>query len=175
MKTKEHIQYHKDGSIWAKGSMLKDTMHGYWQWFRKDGTILRSGYFDKGKQTGQWVTYTSNGKPYKVTVLKNAPSLTDEKKAVKKTERTRKKGHTFYKSSHCPTCPVGVNENKPATTFLSLLAAPARRALENRSINTVKKLSAYTEQEILTLHGIGKATIPVLKKALKEEGLRFAG
>ena len=53
MKLKERIHYHKDGSIWAKGQMFGDQMHGYWEWFRKDGVIMRSGYFDNGKQVGE--------------------------------------------------------------------------------------------------------------------------
>ena len=44
----EHIQYHRDGSIWAKGHMLDDQQTGYWEWFRKDGTKMRSGTFEKG-------------------------------------------------------------------------------------------------------------------------------
>lgn len=71
---KEHIKYHKDGSIWAKGNMLGDEMHGYWEWYRKDGTIMRSGYFDKGKQVGEWTTYDKEGKVYKVTKMKGKDS-----------------------------------------------------------------------------------------------------
>lgn len=82
-------------------------------------------------------------------------------------------GHIFYKSSDCPSCPVCEKANKPPAGFLSLLPAPARRALQNESITTLKKLSAYSEKEILTLHGMGKASIPVLKKALLAKGLHF--
>ncbi|MFI5171529.1 MAG: hypothetical protein ACHQFW_04020, partial [Chitinophagales bacterium] len=67
---KEHIHYHKDGSIWAKGQMNGDQMHGYWEWYRKDGVIMRSGYFDNGKQVGEWITYDKQGKVYKVTKMK---------------------------------------------------------------------------------------------------------
>ncbi len=72
MKAKEHIHYHKDGSIWAKGQMLDEQMHGYWEWYRKDGVIMRSGHFDKGKQIGEWITYDKQGKVYKVTKMKDA-------------------------------------------------------------------------------------------------------
>ena len=64
---KEYIHYHKDGSIWAKGSMVEGVMEGYWEWFRKDGSIMRSGHFDSGKQLGKWTTYDKNGKVVKVT------------------------------------------------------------------------------------------------------------
>jgi predicted RecB family nuclease len=83
------------------------------------------------------------------------------------------KGHRFYKSSDCPTCPVCENERKPEKGFLSLLSAPARRALEGRDITTLQKLAKHSEKEILDLHGIGKTTIPILRNALASEGLTF--
>ena len=64
---KQHIIYHKDGSVWAKGDMLKGECEGYWEWFRKDGTKMRAGHFINGKQTGEWITYDKKGKVYKVT------------------------------------------------------------------------------------------------------------
>ena len=70
MKTKEYLHYHKDGSIWAKGQMHGDQMHGYWEWYRKDGVIMRSGYFNNGKQVGEWTTYDKQGNVYKVTKMK---------------------------------------------------------------------------------------------------------
>ncbi len=67
---KPYVQYHADGSIWAKGEMLDDKMHGYWEWYRKNGVIMRSGNFINGKQTGEWITYDKDGKPHKVTKVK---------------------------------------------------------------------------------------------------------
>ncbi len=67
--SKEHIIYHKDGSIWGKGQMVGDAADGYWEWFRKDGTKMRSGHFDKGKQVGEWITFDKTGSVYKVTHL----------------------------------------------------------------------------------------------------------
>ena len=69
-KAKEHIQYHKDGSIWAKGQMFDGVMVGYWEWFRKDGTKMRSGSFENGEQVGEWTTYDKHGEIYKVTKMK---------------------------------------------------------------------------------------------------------
>jgi len=66
----EHIVYHKNGTIWAKGKMANAVPTGYWEWFRKDGTKLRSGYFMNGEQVGEWTTYDKSGKAYKVTVMK---------------------------------------------------------------------------------------------------------
>ena len=57
--------------------------------------------------------------------------------------------------------------------FLSLLSAPARRALENNGIKTLQQLSRHSEAEIMKFHGVGKTTLPILQKELKEEGLAF--
>jgi uncharacterized protein YdhG (YjbR/CyaY superfamily) len=59
--------------------------------------------------------------------------------------------------------------------FLPRLSAPARRALQNNGIKTLKDLAKYTEAEILQFHGIGKTAIPVLQKALKQKGFNFRG
>lgn len=83
------------------------------------------------------------------------------------------KGHKFYKSTDCPSCPTCDKENKPKTGFLSLLSSPARNALKHENISSVEKLSEYTEKEILNIHGIGPASIPTLKKALQEKDLQF--
>jgi antitoxin component YwqK of YwqJK toxin-antitoxin module len=69
--SKPHIHYHKDGTVWARGTMSGEVMTGYWEWFRKDGTKMRSGHFDnKGQQSGEWITYDKSGQIYKVTNLK---------------------------------------------------------------------------------------------------------
>lgn len=63
----QRTEYHKDGSVWAKGDMLDGIPDGYWEWFRKDGIKMRSGYFKGGKQVGEWTTYDKKGEIYKVT------------------------------------------------------------------------------------------------------------
>lgn len=82
-------------------------------------------------------------------------------------------GHRYYKSSDCPTCPVCEKNNKPAAGFLASLSSPARNALMHAGITTVKKLSTYSEKEILALHGVGPASLPSFKSALAEKGLTF--
>lgn len=67
---KQHIEYHKDGSIWARGPMANGVPTGYWEWFRKDGTKMRSGHFDQGVQTGEWITYDKKGQVYKISNIK---------------------------------------------------------------------------------------------------------
>ena len=69
-KVTKHAYYHKDGSLYGKGSMKDGEMHGYWEWFRKSGTILRSGHFESGKQVGEWITYDQSGKPVKTTIMR---------------------------------------------------------------------------------------------------------
>ena len=93
--------------------------------------------------------------------------------AAKKILKTCKNGHSFYKGSDCPTCPICEQERKPKDTFLSPLSAPARRALENNGITSLQQLSRYSEQEVLSFHGIGKSSIPKLQKSLAEKGLAF--
>ena len=87
--------------------------------------------------------------------------------------RTCDKGHSYYKSSNCPTCPTCEQERKPHSGFMSLLSAPARRALEHNGIQSLQQLAAYSEKEILQFHGMGPASIPKLRAALKEERLVF--
>lgn len=92
---------------------------------------------------------------------------------TKGTLKTCEQGHQFYKSSNCPTCPVCEEERKSKDNFLSLLAAPARRALERENIITLHDLTQYSEEDILALHGMGKSTIPKLQALLSEKGLTF--
>ena len=68
-RQKEHIQRHRDGSLWARGQTLDGLATGYWEWFRKDGIRMRSGHFEAGVQVGEWTTYDKTGAVYKVTDL----------------------------------------------------------------------------------------------------------
>lgn len=89
------------------------------------------------------------------------------------TLRTCPQGHTFHKSSDCPTCPTCAADAKPENGFLSRLGSPARRALEAKGITTPAELAHYSEREILKLHGMGPRSIPVLRQALLDAGLSF--
>jgi len=91
----------------------------------------------------------------------------------KRTLRTCPQGHKYYKSTDCPTCPVCEKQGKPEASFLMLLSAPARRALINQGIQNTQQLAQFTEKEILRLHGLGPASIPLLLSALESDGLNF--
>ena len=47
--------------------------------------------------------------------------------------------------------------------LLGVIAIPARRALKKEKIDSLEKLSDYSEKEILQLHGFGKNTVMKLK------------
>lgn len=87
--------------------------------------------------------------------------------------KTCSKGHRFYKSSDCPTCPVCEEGRKPTDGFLSLLPAPARRGLESAGLDTLQKISQWSEADVSKLHGMGPKGLSILKKSLDAEGLAF--
>ena len=93
--------------------------------------------------------------------------------ATEGTLKICEKGHIFYQSSDCPTCPICEEQRKPKDSFLAFIGAPARRALERENIKTLEDLSKWSEKEILNLHGMGPGTLPKLQKALQQHGLSF--
>lgn len=59
-------------------------------------------------------------------------------------------------------------------TFLQgILSAPARRALAREKIDSLEKLSDYSEKEIMQLHGFGKSTMHKLKAYMQENNVSF--
>ena len=90
-----------------------------------------------------------------------------------KKSRTCAQGHLYFKTSDCPTCPLCEAARKPLAGFLSKIGAPARRALEREGIFTLADLYQRSEAELLRLHGLGPSSIPKLRKALEENGMRF--
>jgi DNA-directed RNA polymerase alpha subunit len=59
------------------------------------------------------------------------------------------------------------------TGLFSEMSNPAQRALANAGIKTIEQLAKKTEKEVLTLHGIGPSSLPILKKLLKSKKLSF--
>ena len=53
------------------------------------------------------------------------------------------------------------------------ISNPALRALNNAGITSLAKLSQYSEEEILELHGMGPSTIPKLRTALRAKRFSF--
>ena len=51
---------------------------------------------------------------------------------------------------------------------------PARNALANAGIQTLKQLTKFTEAEIKQLHGVGPNALGKLRLALEKKGLSFA-
>ena len=109
----------------------------------------------------------------KIVKFRVKENLVSTKPKQKKDFKTCSKGHKYYKTSGRQVCPTCEKENKSGEGFLELLSAPAVRALKTQEISTVKKLTKFTEKEILDLHGIGKSTIPILIKILEKNNLSF--
>jgi len=84
------------------------------------------------------------------------------------------KGHTFNKTSDCPTCPICANDemNTAYASGFPRISAPAFRALKNNGI-TLSDLTRYSEKDLLELHGVGPKAITILRNYLKEKGLSF--
>lgn len=56
---------------------------------------------------------------------------------------------------------------------MSALSAPARRALENNGITSLEALAQLSAKELLSFHGMGKSSLPILEDALKQQGLKL--
>ncbi|MBB4805770.1 ERCC4-type nuclease [Chryseobacterium defluvii] len=54
-----------------------------------------------------------------------------------------------------------------------IVAMPARRALEKEKIDSLEKLSNYSEEEVMQFHGFGKNTMKKLKDHMKANNLIF--
>ncbi len=89
------------------------------------------------------------------------------------TRPTCPNGHSFIKSTDCPTCPKCEAEKAKAGFFVGGLSAPARRALQGAGVDSLKKLARHSEKDILALHGMGASALPKLNAALKAAGLGF--
>lgn len=60
------------------------------------------------------------------------------------------------------------------TDFLKgIIARPARTALGKEKIDSLEKLSDYSEKEIMQLHGFGKNTMQKLKNYMDENHVSF--
>jgi hypothetical protein len=55
------------------------------------------------------------------------------------------------------------------------IAQPALRALAGAGYFQLDQLTRVTEEELKQLHGVGPKALEILRRALHERGLRFAG
>jgi DNA-directed RNA polymerase alpha subunit len=53
------------------------------------------------------------------------------------------------------------------------LAAPARRALINAKLTKVTDLKKITEKDLMSLHGMGPSSLPVIKREMKKIRIKF--
>jgi predicted flap endonuclease-1-like 5' DNA nuclease len=83
-------------------------------------------------------------------------------------------GHTFEKTSDCPTCPI-CERARAGASGLPKIGAPATRALHRAGITTLHELSGWTEKELLALHAMGPRAITILKQSLAAQGLSLRG
>lgn len=110
-------------------------------------------------------------------LLNSEGFICDDMQKRKTKVKVCSRGHKFYKSSDCPVCPVcwkGYYRKRKQSNFPKKLSAPALRALNNAKIYNLKQLTAYTQQELLQLHGMGPKGVRELKKALRAVDLKFA-
>ena len=59
--------------------------------------------------------------------------------------------------------------------FLDKLSKPAKNGLLHEGIDDFDKLSELTEKEILSIHGIGPKSLPVVRECLAQTGMKLKG
>lgn len=57
--------------------------------------------------------------------------------------------------------------------FLAKLSKPAQRALEQEEIDSFEKLASLTKKELLSFHGVGPKSIPIVMECLNNIGLEL--
>lgn len=55
------------------------------------------------------------------------------------------------------------------------LSRPAKRALINNGILSVRDLASWRQRDVMQLHGVGPKALPIFEDALLAEGLDFLG
>lgn len=66
-----------------------------------------------------------------------------------------------------------VNHVVKGNFLQGVIAMPARRTLEREKIDSLEKLSNYSEEEIMQFHGFGKNTMVKLRNHMKEQQVSF--
>ena len=57
--------------------------------------------------------------------------------------------------------------------FLKKLSNPARSALEYEGINNFEKLASLGKKELLSIHGIGPKSLPIVIECLNSVGMKL--
>lgn len=87
-------------------------------------------------------------------------------------KKTCSNGHTFYKTTDCPTCPkCEALRIKSKGADLPKIGAPATRALGRIGVECLSQLVDHSENDLLALHGFGQKALGILKSELKSRGL----
>ncbi len=73
----------------------------------------------------------------------------------------------------CLSSICAVNHVTKNNFLYGIIAVPARRALEREKIDSLEKLSDYSEQEIMKLHGFGRNTMQKLKNHMEKHHVSF--
>lgn len=73
----------------------------------------------------------------------------------------------------CLSSVCAVNHVVQGTFLQGVIATPARRTLEKEKIDSLEKLSDYSEEEMMQFHGFGKNTMEKLKKHMNENQFSF--
>ena len=73
----------------------------------------------------------------------------------------------------CLSSIYAVNHVVKGCFLQGIVAMPARRSLEKEKIDSLEKLTDYSEDEIMQLHGFGKNAMEKLKIHMKEHQISF--
>lgn len=69
---------------------------------------------------------------------------------------------------------TGKQNDQPESDFPKI-GAPAQRALAQAGYTQLEQLTRVSEAELGKLHGMGPKALGILRLALREKGLSFAG
>ncbi|QDB79869.1 DNA-binding protein [Georgenia wutianyii] len=61
-----------------------------------------------------------------------------------------------------------------STHELPAVGAPAKRALTQAGVRTLEDVAAWSEDNLLALHGVGPRAVRILREALAEHDLSLA-
>ena len=65
-------------------------------------------------------------------------------------------------------------ERQPDDDLPAGLSAPARRALAGAGVTQLEDVAAFTENELMKLHGMGPKALQTLRRALTARGMTLA-